>query len=129
MRLIHAKGFSDSERQQWKVTIFNNLLHAFQVIFGAMEEQEVDFADQDNIVRLTTFTNRPALIHSSDMQRSWQQIQRSLPTKQCLRIVFRHSKAFGKMQVSNLPSRRATNMLFTTISHSMSLDADLLSFD
>ncbi|QIW96012.1 hypothetical protein AMS68_001530 [Peltaster fructicola] len=49
MRLIHAKGFSASERQQWKVTIFNNLLHAFQVIFGAMEEQEVDFADQGNI--------------------------------------------------------------------------------
>lgn len=50
MRLIHAKGFSNAERQQWKVTIFNNLLHAFQVIFGAMEEQEVDFAAQDNIV-------------------------------------------------------------------------------
>lgn len=50
MRLIHAKGFSAAERKQWKVTIFNNLLHAFQVIFGAMEEQEVDFADQKNIV-------------------------------------------------------------------------------
>lgn len=51
MRLIHTKGFSAPERKQWKVTIFNNLLHAFQVIFGAMEEQEVDFADPENIVR------------------------------------------------------------------------------
>lgn len=50
MRLIHTKGFSNSERKQWKVTIFQNLLHSFQVIFGAMEEQEVDFAEENNIV-------------------------------------------------------------------------------
>ena len=52
MRLIHTKGFNITERKQWKVTIFNNLLHAFQVIFGAMEEQEVDFAQESNIVRV-----------------------------------------------------------------------------
>lgn len=51
MRLIHTKGFSKEEREQWKVTIFQNLLHAFQVVFGAMEEQEVDFAEESNIVR------------------------------------------------------------------------------
>jgi guanine nucleotide-binding protein subunit alpha len=50
MRLIHTKGFSQSERKQWKVTIFQNLLHAFQVVFGAMEEQEVEFAEQNNVV-------------------------------------------------------------------------------
>lgn len=50
MRLIHTKGFSKDERKQWKVTIFQNLLHAFQVVFGAMEEQEVDFAEDNNIV-------------------------------------------------------------------------------
>ncbi|KAK3722460.1 hypothetical protein LTR37_002452 [Vermiconidia calcicola] len=49
MRLIHSKGFSPQERKQWKVTIFQNLLHAFQVVFGAMEEQEVDFAEEGNI--------------------------------------------------------------------------------
>ncbi|WPH02470.1 Hypothetical protein R9X50_00533400 [Acrodontium crateriforme] len=49
MRLIHTKGFSQSERKQWKVTIFQNLVHAFQVVFGAMEEQEVDFANDHNI--------------------------------------------------------------------------------
>lgn len=50
MRLIYAKGFSINERKQWKVTIFQNMLHAFQVVFGAMEEQEVDFAEGSNIV-------------------------------------------------------------------------------
>lgn len=53
MRLIHTKGFANHERKQWKVTIFQNLIHAFQVVFGAMEEQEVPFEEEDNIVSLS----------------------------------------------------------------------------
>jgi len=63
MRLIHTKGFSTSERKQWKVTIFQNLLHAYQVVFGAMEEQEVDFADEGNIVRRTHHCTRWQGLH------------------------------------------------------------------
>jgi guanine nucleotide-binding protein subunit alpha len=61
MRLIHTKGFSVSERKQWKVTIFQNLVHAFQVVFGAMEEQEVEFADPGSVVcdNLIAFSRRP----------------------------------------------------------------------
>ena len=58
MRLLHLQGFPAAERRQWKVTIFQNLLHAFQVVFGAMEEQELDFADDNNIVRVVHFTTR-----------------------------------------------------------------------
>jgi guanine nucleotide-binding protein subunit alpha, other len=50
MRLIHNKGFTIQDRKQWKVTIFQNLLHAFQVVWGAMDEQEVGFEDKKNIV-------------------------------------------------------------------------------
>ncbi|KAK4994306.1 hypothetical protein LTR66_005627 [Elasticomyces elasticus] len=49
MRLIHTGGFKKDERKQWKVTIFHNLLHAFQVIFSAMEEQDMDFENPENI--------------------------------------------------------------------------------
>jgi hypothetical protein len=51
MRLIHSKGFTPAERNQWKVTIFQNLLQSFQTISGAMEEQEVEFEDKKNLVR------------------------------------------------------------------------------
>lgn len=50
MRLIHTKGFSSSERKQWRVTIFNNLVHAFQCIQGAMEEHDVEYKEPGNIV-------------------------------------------------------------------------------
>lgn len=49
MRLIHTKGFPTQERKQWRVTIFGNLLHAFQCIQGAMEEHDVQYADPSNI--------------------------------------------------------------------------------
>ncbi|KAF2858199.1 G-protein alpha subunit [Piedraia hortae CBS 480.64] len=48
MRLIHTKGFSSSERKQWKVTIFQNLLAAFQMTLAAMDEQDLAFENPDN---------------------------------------------------------------------------------
>ncbi|KAL2353557.1 G-protein alpha subunit [Cryomyces antarcticus] len=49
MRLIHAGGFNKTERKQWRVVIFNNLVHAFQIILGAMQEQELEFEDEANL--------------------------------------------------------------------------------
>ncbi|KAK3056123.1 hypothetical protein LTS18_011693, partial [Coniosporium uncinatum] len=49
MRVIHAGGFSRHERKQWRIVIFNNLVNAFQIVLGAMEEQDTDFEDEDNI--------------------------------------------------------------------------------
>ncbi|GAB7340427.1 hypothetical protein MBLNU457_6859t1 [Dothideomycetes sp. NU457] len=48
MRLIHTSGFAQQERKQWKVTIFANLLNAFQCIQGCMDEHEVDLANKEN---------------------------------------------------------------------------------
>lgn len=51
MRIINAGGFNKTERKQWRAIIFNNLVSAFQTIFAAMQEQETDFEDDDNLVR------------------------------------------------------------------------------
>ena len=50
MRLIHAGGFSPDERKQWRIVIFNNLTQAFSIISRAMEEQDVPFENQGNLV-------------------------------------------------------------------------------
>jgi len=41
MRLIHAGGFSSSERLQWRTVIFDNLVSAFDKVFTAMYELDV----------------------------------------------------------------------------------------
>jgi guanine nucleotide-binding protein subunit alpha len=49
MRLIHAGGFNKQERKNWRSVIFNNLINAFQIILGAMEEQRTEFEDEANV--------------------------------------------------------------------------------
>jgi len=51
MRVIHAGGFSKIERKQWRVVIFNNLVNAFQILLGAMDEHGTDFENEENQVR------------------------------------------------------------------------------
>jgi guanine nucleotide-binding protein subunit alpha len=51
MRIINAGGFQSLERKTWRATIFNNLVSAFQTIFAAMQEDDTDFEDEENIVR------------------------------------------------------------------------------
>jgi guanine nucleotide-binding protein subunit alpha len=50
MRIINAGGFGKPERKTWRATIFNNLVSAFQTIYAAMQEDDTDFEDEDNIV-------------------------------------------------------------------------------
>lgn len=50
MRIINAGGFGSPERKSWRATIFNNLVSAFQTIYAAMQEDDTDFEDEDNIV-------------------------------------------------------------------------------
>lgn len=53
MRLIHTGGFNRSERKQWRVVIFSNIVNAFQVIVGAMQEQDGAFDNEQNAVSAT----------------------------------------------------------------------------
>jgi len=41
MKLINTGGFTDDERRQWRVVIFNNLVQAFNIILRAMAEHDV----------------------------------------------------------------------------------------
>jgi hypothetical protein len=51
MRLIHAGGFSQLEKQQWRSVLFNNLVMAFQNMFGGMTDLHIDFENDDSKVR------------------------------------------------------------------------------
>ena len=50
MKMIYAEGFSQQDRRQWRAVIFTNLVHAFQTVLNAMEEQGVEFGNDANRV-------------------------------------------------------------------------------
>jgi hypothetical protein len=64
MRIINAGGFGKSERKTWRATIFNNLVSAFQTIYAAMQEDDTDFEDEDNIVGRIALCVQRALANS-----------------------------------------------------------------
>jgi guanine nucleotide-binding protein subunit alpha len=64
MRIINAGGFGSPERKSWRATIFNNLVSAFQTIYAAMQEDDTDFEDEDNIVRLVNIAHAHLPCHA-----------------------------------------------------------------
>lgn len=62
MRIINAGGFGKAERKTWRATIFNNLVSAFQTIYAAMQEDDTDFEDEDNIVCPTPVPRMPQFV-------------------------------------------------------------------
>lgn len=61
MRVIHAGGFSKQERKNWRSVIFNNLVNAFQIILGAMEELHTKFEDESNTQRAEYLREDPEI--------------------------------------------------------------------
>ena len=50
MKLIHASGFSNSDRDDYRGIIFSNLLTSLKVILEAMEGYDIKFENKDNEV-------------------------------------------------------------------------------
>lgn len=103
MRIINAGGFNKTERKQWRAIIFNNLVSAFQTIFAAMQEQETDFEDDDNLVRTLALCWRAYADVDSVMPSSSLPILRLALRTECRRSVSPHSTAFGQTRACSWP--------------------------
>lgn len=50
MKLIHTAGFSKSDREDYRVIIFSNLLNSFKAVMEAMETYDLKFSKPENQV-------------------------------------------------------------------------------
>lgn len=50
MKLIHTAGFSKSDRDEYRVIIFANLLQSLKLILEAMENFDLTFENPENEV-------------------------------------------------------------------------------
>lgn len=50
MKLIHAAGFSKSDREDYRVIIFSNLLNSFKAVLEAMDAYDLKFSKPENQV-------------------------------------------------------------------------------
>lgn len=53
MRLIYTKdGFTKTEKEEWRVIIFNNILDGLRMTVDAMEEFGIDFEYENTTVSI-----------------------------------------------------------------------------
>lgn len=53
MKLIHASGFDDSERESFRIIVFSNIMLAMQIIFEVVEQLDIPLENKSNAVNVS----------------------------------------------------------------------------
>jgi hypothetical protein len=54
MRLIHAAGFSSSEKEAYRIVVFDNIVSSMQSMLEAMEILRIEMKNPQNLVSYST---------------------------------------------------------------------------
>lgn len=60
MRLIHAAGFSASEKEAYRTVVFENVLTSMQAMLEAMDILRIEMNVQKNLVSASSFDWQPS---------------------------------------------------------------------
>lgn len=67
MRLIYTKeGFSKSEKDEWRLIIFNNILEGLRKTIEAMDEFGIEFGNPNTSVRPYTLLQSLTTLRSAE---------------------------------------------------------------
>ncbi|KAI5840531.1 guanine nucleotide binding protein, alpha subunit [Morchella snyderi] len=78
MKLIHASGFSKSDREDYRVIIFSNLLNSFKIILEAMEAYNLTFVNKENESYVELVIMERELARGESFPKEYQTAFRSL---------------------------------------------------
>ncbi|KAL7272779.1 G-Protein alpha subunit [Rhizina undulata] len=80
MKLIHAAGFSKSDRDDYRVIIFSNILNSLKVILEAMEALHLTFENKENEAYIDLIIMDRELCRGEAFPKEYQTAFRSLWT-------------------------------------------------
>ncbi|KAM3587246.1 hypothetical protein VKS41_002282 [Umbelopsis sp. WA50703] len=61
MRLIHAAGFSASEKEAYRIVIFDNIVSSMQTMLEAMDILKIEMENQNNMAHIPLFQDFPVI--------------------------------------------------------------------
>ncbi|RCI06499.1 hypothetical protein CU098_013283 [Rhizopus stolonifer] len=109
MRLIHASGFKDSEREGFRVVVFLNLFSTVQTLIEALEVLQLDIADPSLKNYIHLFSETPSLeenqpfpeIYYEPLKRLWkdQNVQQAISKGNLFALHDNISYFFEKLDV------------------------------
>lgn len=125
MRLIYTKdGFNQTEKEEWRVIIFTNILDGLRMTVDAMEEFGIAYENENTTVSIFNFSSEvfggvriyaalmltcSRLIFLSSWKRKTSHRTNPYPSDIC-----RHSRTCGKTQEYKRQLREAMSSLFST---------------
>ncbi|KAJ3006348.1 guanine nucleotide-binding protein subunit alpha [Thoreauomyces humboldtii] len=66
MKLIHDRGFSDKERETFRMIVFSNVVHSLRAILEAMQQMDIQLQDPENEGNRSVVMELPAAILESE---------------------------------------------------------------
>ena len=118
MRLIYTQdGFSKTEKEEWRIVMFENILDALRLIIDAMDVFEIEF-DQE-ATSVTTFLEQSVGLVTDGFSRCTYHLSSNEETcdhsNPYQSSIYERSRTFGLMQEFKRQSTEATNMRCMTI--------------
>lgn len=72
MRIIHGKGYNDTDRKGFTRVVYQNIIAAIKAMINAMETLHIDYVDDQNIVRNQAFKILCGVWESLPYQLHWE---------------------------------------------------------
>ncbi|KAI8967875.1 guanine nucleotide binding protein, alpha subunit [Mycotypha africana] len=95
MKLIHAHGFDESERESFRVIVYSNIILAIQIIFEMMEQLNIPFEHESNSAYITLFKNHETLKRGQPYPQIYLQPLKSLWADAGVREAKEHGNSFA----------------------------------
>ncbi|KAK5807994.1 guanine nucleotide binding protein, alpha subunit [Linnemannia elongata] len=89
MKLMHASGFSEAEREVFRTYVFSNMVASMKSILMQMQERHVELTNRDNEKYLLVFAQTPRLGHGTAFPPKYREAIKSLWTDPSVQQVYR----------------------------------------
>ncbi|KAG9068086.1 hypothetical protein KI688_011678 [Linnemannia hyalina] len=105
MKLMHASGFSDTERQVFRTYVFSNMVASMKSILMEMQDRHIGLTNLNNEKYLPVFVQTPRLGHGTAFPPKYREAINSLWTDPSVQQVFRFFDAVDRIyEINYIPS-------------------------
>ncbi|KAK9767580.1 hypothetical protein K7432_002515 [Basidiobolus ranarum] len=94
MRLIHNRGFTDLERESYRIVIFRNTTQSIRDLLYGMEVLGISLNNQDNIKYVSLFDDIPDLNHGDPYPKEYLQAVTAIWQDEGTQICYQKSNLY-----------------------------------
>ncbi|KAI8384501.1 heterotrimeric G-protein alpha subunit (G-alpha, GPA2) [Radiomyces spectabilis] len=95
MKLIHASGFSESERETFRMVVFSNIVAAMQTLFEAVDQLNISLKDPSLLQYKSFFEDAPLISNAQPYPQEYLEPLKQLWSDSGIQEACQHGNAFA----------------------------------